>query len=101
MTYNVLLPFVGIMICMLYSRSIWANLFRSSKWRWMDRLSLGIYVNHALVARIFEEHQAICEGIPLPSDLVYLAVLIPYCIAMMWLTDRLVALGKKAAAGAV
>ena len=101
MTYNVLLPFVGIMICMLYSRSIWANLFRSSKWRWMDRLSLGIYVNHAVVARIFEEHQAICEGIPLPADLVYLAVLIPYCIAMMWLTDRLVALGKKAAAGAV
>lgn len=67
----------------------------------MDRLSLGIYVNHALVARIFEEYPEIYEGIPLPPDLIYLAVLIPYCIAMMWLTDRLVALGKKAVAGAV
>ena len=100
MTYNVLLPFVGVVICMLYSRGIWAKLFCSSKWRWMDRMGLGLYVNHAVVVRVFEKYPGIYEGIPLPPDLVYLAVLIPYCVAMMWLTDRLVKIGKKVIARA-
>lgn len=95
MTYDVLLPFVGVVICMLYSRGIWATLFCSSKWRWLDRMSLGLYVNHAVIVRIFEDYPGIYQRIPLPPDLVYLTVLIPYCIAMMWLTDHLVRLGKK------
>lgn len=100
MSYGVLLPFVGLVIGMLYPRGIWAKLFQNQRWRWLDRLSLGIYVNHALIVRIFENNPSLYEGLPIPADLVYLAVLIPYCIVMMALVDGcmklLKSLGKKA-----
>lgn len=89
MTYGMILPFVGIMICMLYSKSIWARAFRHPVFGHLDKLSLSVYVNHAVIAWIFEFNPAIYENIPLPEDILYLAVLIPYCIILTALVDYL------------
>ena len=95
MSYALLIPFVGIVAGMLYSKGIWARCFASRRWRWLDRLSLGLYVNHALIVRIFEDNPALYERIPLPPDVVFLAVLIPYCIVMMAAVDGLVKVAGK------
>lgn len=55
-------------------------------------MSLLIYVNHSLILRPFDRYPQLYENLPLPADLVFLAIVIVYSLLTGWLIDRLVAL---------
>lgn len=96
LSYSMVIPYVGLLICMLYSRGIWARWFRHPALGRLDHLSLGVYLNHALIVRIVEQHPGFVERIPvLPQDLAFLLVVLVYTLVMMKTVDGLLWLWKK------
>ncbi|MBP3685134.1 MAG: acyltransferase [Oscillospiraceae bacterium] len=95
MDYDIVIPYTALLVCLLYSKSIWAVLLRSPILRHLDTLALGIYLNHALIVRIFEDHPEIWGSIPfLPDDIVFLLAVLVYTVIMMKLVDIFMAFGK-------
>jgi len=96
MTFALIFPFIGILICFLYPKSIYARL--SCHPRLMpllsrlDKLSLVIYMNHALIVRIFEQFPKVYTDISfIPPDFLLMVAVFLYCIASIWLVDRITA----------
>ena len=50
--YQALIAFVGIMICCLSSKGIISWLFNRSCFRMAEKLSLSVYLNHAMIISI-------------------------------------------------
>ena len=98
LSYAMVIPYTGLLVCMLYSKGIWARWFRHPALGKLDRLSLGIYLNHALIVRIIEERPAIVEAVPvLPHDITYLLLVTGYTALMMKAVDGILRLGKHLA----
>lgn len=90
-TQALVIPYAGILACLLYSRNIFAKIFRHPALSLLNSLSLSIFVHHALIVRLFENHAQLYAELPIPPDVVFLLVLIPYCMIMIWVADRLAA----------
>lgn len=99
MTLALLIPYVGILICLLYSKNYFARLLQkpllSKLCAGLDRLSLLIYVNHSLILRPFDRHPQLYENLPIPADLVFLAIVIVYSLITGRLVDRFALFLKK------
>ncbi len=93
-TQELVIPYAGILVCLLYSKSIFAKIFRHPALSGLNTLSLSIFVHHALIVRLFENHAHLYEDLPVQPDILFLLVLIPYCMVMTWVADR-VAAGLK------
>lgn len=99
MTLALLIPYVGILICLLCSKNYCARLLQkpllSKLCSGLDRLSLLIYVNHSLILRPFDKYPQLYENLPIPADLVFLAIVIVYSLITGWLIDQVIFLMKK------
>lgn len=96
MTYALVIPYTGLLVCMLYSRGIWARWFRHPALGKLDKLSLGIYLNHALIVRLVEDHPGITASVTaLPEDITFLLMVVGYSIVMMKAVDGLLLLGSR------
>lgn len=94
-----ILPYIGLLVCLMYSKSLWAKLLRHPALAGLERISLGIYMNHVLLIRVLERHPGLFAWAGGAQVLVYLAVLTVYSMALMKLVDGLAGLltraGKK------
>lgn len=96
MTYDLVIPFVGFLVCILYSKSFWSRCFRHPALGYLDKLSLGIYLNHALIVRIMENNPNITGSVSfLPQDVTFLVIVLLYTMIMMKAVDLLLSLGRK------
>lgn len=96
LSYAMVIPYTFLLVCMLCSKGPWARIFRHPVLRHLDKLSLGIYLNHALLVRIIEDNPGIVEKIPvLPHDISFLILVLIYTVVMMKAVDLLLVLGKK------
>jgi len=95
-TFASTIPITIILICCFYSKSILEYIFKWPVFRGLDRLSLGIYLNHALFVRFMQHYLWKYTDIsPLVKETVFLLVLITYSILMMRAVDWALCLGKK------
>lgn len=95
-SYALVIPYTFLLVCMLCSTGPWARFFRNPALRHLDRLSLGFYLNHALIVRIIEAHPALVESIPvIPPDITFLAMVLVYTLIMMKTVDILLLLYSK------
>lgn len=91
-----ILPFIGLLICLMYPGNFWAGLFQHPGLRCLENLSLGIYFNHAAVICLMDHlprQMALLDG--LPVDLLYLGFLLIYSMISMHLVNGLCGLLKK------
>lgn len=94
-SYDAIIPFAGLLICALYSKGILGWLSRIPLGR-LDKLSLGLYLNHAVLSHIFLDHKQIFAGIPsVWVDVIYMVVLIVYSLILIFVVDLLMKLAKK------
>lgn len=94
MEYDLVIPFTGVLVCLLYSGSFpW---FRHPALGCLDKLTLGIYLNHALIVRIVEQRPGITAAVTfLPEDITFLVLVTAYTLVMMKAVDLVLAFGKK------
>lgn len=90
------LPFMGLLFCLLYPDTLWARLFHHPLLRHLDKLSLGIYMNHVLFMRILENHPYLLK-FGFPTDLLFLACVTGFSVITMWLIDQLLRITKTKA----
>lgn len=85
------IPFFALIACMLYSGSIFARALRFPLLARLDKLSLAVYVNHAMVIRAFRALAKVPALAFLKSEWAFLAVLLAYCVAMLLFVDAILA----------
>lgn len=96
-SYAVVLTFAGILIWSFYEKGLPAWLSGLPVGR-LDKLSLGLYLNHALVGHVFRDHPQWLEGMStLWKSVIYLAVLMVYTVVMILVVDLIMKLVKKLA----
>ena len=96
MEYDLVIPFTAFLVCVLYSGSFWSRWFTHPVLGCLDKLSLGIYLNHALIVRIIEKHPGVTAAVSfLPEDVTFLAIVVVYTLVMMKAVDLLLAWGGK------
>lgn len=95
MTYAVIIPYIGILVCLMYSGNIFARIFRHPALSRLNTLCVSLFVHHAVIAKLFEEYAYLYENSFVPADVIYLLIVIPYCALMAWVGNLLVAGLKK------
>lgn len=94
-SYAAMLPFLMLLVCMLYSGGFWARTFRFSALARLDKLSLALYVNHAAVIRGFRYLAKVPALAFMQSDVVFVIVLLIYSMLMLLAVDGLMKLAKR------
>lgn len=84
----IILPFAGLLLCLLYPDTLWTRLFRHPLLQHLDKLSLGIYMNHVLFMHVLNKYPQLTT-LGLPTDLLYLAVVAGFSAGTIWIADRL------------
>lgn len=94
-SYAIVLPFAGLLIWSFYSKGLPALLSRIPLGR-LDKLSLGIYLNHALVGHVILDNWHLFPGVKPPwGTAVYMAVVIVFSLIMILMVEGLMKLIKK------
>lgn len=94
-SYAIVLPFAGLLIWSFYSKGLPALLDRIPLGA-LEKLSLGIYLNHAVVGHVLLDNWHLFSGIKAPwGTAVYMAVVIVFSVVMTLIVDLLVKLAKK------
>lgn len=85
-----------MLISMLYSRSIYAKVFKSKGFSYLDKLSLAFYLNHALIIQLYNELSTLFPRIFVQnSEVRYILLLMIYSILMLKLVDYIITILKK------
>lgn len=93
-SYGVVLPFVGLLIWALYSKGLPGLLSRIPLR--LDKLSLGIYLNHAVVGHALLDNWHRFTGVKAPwGTVVYMAAVLVFSVIMTLAVDLLMMLAKK------
>lgn len=88
-----IIPFLILMLCMLYSKSIFSQIFKSTFYSRFDKLSLAFYLNHAFIIKLYEQLSVKFQfG---KNNLLYLAMLLIYSILMVFVVDFLMSKCEK------
>lgn len=87
LTQALVFPYAGILVCLLYSKSIFTRLFQHPILSRLSSLSMTIYVHHAMIIRLFEGYTHLHADFSCPPDILFLLVLILYCIFMDWIVN--------------
>lgn len=96
-SYAIVFPFFAILICMLYSKGVYAKYFQIPFLAKLDKLSLAIYLTHALTIKFFSKNSYIYENLSdLKGDMLYIVVVILVSIALIILVDFMSYLISKA-----
>lgn len=91
-----IIPFLFMLISMLYSRSIYAKVFKSNRFGCLDKLSLAFYLNHALIIYVYNELSTLFPRIFVQnSEVCYILLLMVYSILMLKLVDYIITILKK------
>ena len=95
-SYSSIIPFLVVIISMLYTKSVYSRMFRARIFRKLDKLSLAIYLNHAFVINVYDKMSDVWlkSGYE-KTNIMYLILLIIYSMIMLWLVDAVCFLIKK------
>ena len=94
-SYAIVLPFAGLLIWSFYDKGLPGWLAKFPLWR-LDKLTLGIYFNHAVVGHVMRDNWQLFKNVPSPwGTAIYLAVVAVLSLIMVWLVELLMALAKK------
>lgn len=95
-SYAIVFPFFAVLICMLYSKGIYARFLQIPLLAKLDKLSLGIYLTHAFIIQIFNNNRHLIESLNmLEGDMLYIAVVIIFSVILIVLVDFMKYLSKK------
>lgn len=94
-----IIAFVGLMICCLSSKGIVSWLFNRKCFKIAEKLSLSIYLNHAMIILLFG-YQEISFQEDLGLIVIYIFVVIGYSYAFIKIVDGVQMLVKSRRAGA-
>lgn len=94
-SYVAIIPFFMLITCMLYSKGIYARLFQLPILARLDKLSLAVYLNHALIIRVINKLSHVPSLAFIRSNAVYLPMLLVYSVIMLCVVDFLTARIKR------
>ena len=95
-SFSVIIPFAFILICMLYSKGFYAKFFQKKILSKLDKLSLSIYLCHALVYSVLKHFTDwMTDTTRVWVGLAYIAVVIIYGVVWLVSVDLVMKFGKR------
>lgn len=95
-SYAIVIPFLLLLICLLYRKSIFTILFSAKIFSYFDKLSLALYLNHAFMIMVYNKlSQCFPKYFLEQNNFLYLIVLIIYSITMIYIVDYIMLHLKK------
>lgn len=95
-SFIVLVPFFALLVCMLYSKGVFARVFCFPFLARLDKLSLGLYLNHAAVIKGIRRIRTLPKLSFLGSDIAFVVILIVYSMIMLAVVDFIISRCRKA-----
>ncbi len=95
-SFAVVIPFAFILVCMFYSKGFYAKYFQRKIFSRLDKLSLSIYLCHALVYSVLKHFTDwMTDTTRIWVGLAYIAIVIVCGIALLVSVDFVMKIGKK------
>lgn len=95
-SFSVVIPFAFILVCMFYSKGFYARFFQKKIFSKLDKLSLSIYLCHALVYSVLKHFTDwMTDTTRIWVGLAYIAIVIVYGVALVASVDFVMRISKK------